>query len=176
MMCAGKEERIARYVGGDLAPEDSAELERHLRDCSECGELARAMERDAEWLASRPPELAEVDFAAMRREIRREITRPRWSWRWVVAAAAAFVLVGALTYIDPPRKPYRPAVAIREAAAPSPAPPPAKVAAVAPKRTRRPRRIEPVPPQTNSPVTIRIATRDPNVTIILLHESKGALE
>jgi hypothetical protein len=29
------------------------------------------------------------------------------------------------------------------------------------------------PPGSVSPVEIRIATRDPNVTIILLHESKG---
>jgi hypothetical protein len=34
----------------------------------------------------------------------------------------------------------------------------------------RPTKLEP-----ESPVEIRIATRDPNVTIILLHEFKGEL-
>lgn len=174
MMCAGNEERIARYVGRDLSPDETAALERHLAGCDTCGELARAMEQDAEWLANRPPEVAEVDFVAMRREIRREITRPRWSWGWLAAAAfAAIVLVEGLT-IPRPRVPH-PAVAVREAA-PRPVSPPAKVAAVSPKRVRGPRRIKPLPPQTDSPVMIRIATRDPNVTIILLHESKGALE
>jgi anti-sigma factor RsiW len=173
MMCAGNEERIARYVGGDLAPEEAAALERHLRDCAVCADLASAMEQDAELLASRPPELAEVDFAAMRREIRREIARPNWSWKWVAAAAAALVLIGGLTTIRRPRQPAPPAVT----ASVPPAPPlPAKVAALVPKRTRRAKRVDHLPPQAVSPVTIRIATRDPNVTIILLHESKGALE
>ena len=34
MTCAGFEERIARYVGADLAAGDAPELEQHLRVCS----------------------------------------------------------------------------------------------------------------------------------------------
>src|ERR1700722_11136170 len=102
MICAGNEERIARYVGGDLGPEEAAEIERHLQGCAACADLARAMEQDAEWLASRPLEVAEVDFAAMRREIRREIARPRWNWKWV--AAAAVVLLTVAVSITPDRR------------------------------------------------------------------------
>jgi hypothetical protein len=44
------------------------------------------------------------------------------------------------------------------------------------KRVRKRRRVQSPQlalQQPDSPVEIRIATRDPNVTIILLHESKG---
>jgi len=92
MTCAGFEERIARYVGADLAAGDAPELEQHLRVCSDCASLARELAEDRAWLASRPPETADVDFAAMRREIRREIARPRWGWKWLAVAAA--VLIG----------------------------------------------------------------------------------
>jgi len=174
MMCAGNEERIARYLGGDLAPEEAVLIERHLQDCGACGELARGMEQDREWLASRPPELAEVDFAAMRREIRREIARPRWGWKWVAAAAGmALLALGVALYRPPVPRKSEPSMAQTN---PPPAPPANVVATVTPKRPRRVKRIEPLPRGTESPVQIRIATRDPNVTIILLHESKGALQ
>ena len=174
MICTGKEERIAQYVGGDLVPEEAAGIERHLQGCAACADLARGMEQDAEWLASRPPELAEVDFAAMRREIRREIARPRWGWRWVAAAAAVVLLTVAVSITPDRRLPRKSEPSIAQSN-PQPAAPP-NVAAVTPKRPRRVKRIEPIPPVTDSPVTIRIATRDPNVTIILLHESKGVLQ
>ena len=94
MMCAGFEERIARYVGGDLATEDASAIEQHLRVCSDCASLARELAEDRAWLASRPPEAAEVDFTAMRREIRREIARPRWGWKWIAVAAAVLIVIG----------------------------------------------------------------------------------
>lgn len=175
MMCAGNEERIARYVGGDLTPEEAAAMERHLRECAACAEFARGMEQDAESLASRPPELAGMDFAAMRREIRREIARPRWNWKWIAAAAALVLLTVAVSMTPDRRRVLRKSEPSLAQTKPQPAPP-ATVAAVIPKRPRRVKRIEPIPAETDSPVTIRIATRDPNVTIILLHESKGALQ
>jgi len=88
MTCAEFEERIALYVGGELAPGERLAVEEHLRVCAECAALARELEEDRAWLASRPPETAEVDYVAMRMEIRRRIDRPRWIWKWIAAAAA----------------------------------------------------------------------------------------
>ena len=75
MRCAGFEERIVGYLGGDLTPAEALAVEQHLRACTDCAELARGLEADRAWLASRPPEIAEGDFAAMRREIRHRVTR-----------------------------------------------------------------------------------------------------
>jgi anti-sigma factor RsiW len=172
MTCAGFEDRIARYVGGDLAPEEAALVEQHLRSCAECAELARGLEEDRVWLASRPPETADVDFAAMRREIRREIARPRWGWKWLAAAAAILLAVALTTTLrrtPVPRKVMAPVVAHAVAEAPRRPLTPAKHA-IRKRRTPAPQ-AEP-----DSPVEIRIATRDPNVTIILVHEYKGVMQ
>ena len=179
MNCAAFEERIALYVGGDLAPAEASKVEQHLRSCADCAELARALEADREWLASRPPEAAEVDFAAMRREIRREIARPRWGWKWLAAAAAILVAVGLANTLRKTARVERTVlVAPRNevvAAIPVPTPP----ARMITRRTEpRPKGavVPPPPPiqdESESPVEIQIATSDPDVTIILLHEYKG---
>jgi len=77
MNCAEFEERIARYVGGDLAPQEWAARQRHGGICEVCAELARGLEADRLRLASRPPDAAGIDYAAMRREIRREVAQSR---------------------------------------------------------------------------------------------------
>jgi anti-sigma factor RsiW len=175
MTCAGFEERIARYVGGDLTPGEVAAIEQHLRACVDCAELVRGLEEDREWLASRPPEIAEVDFAAMRREIRREIARPRRAWKWLAVAAAIVLAVGLATSLRRTPAPPRivPAPVVEQAVAPNTN---RSLTVAAQKRVLKRRRVQAprlVLQQPDSPVEIRIATRDPNVTIILLHESKG---
>jgi anti-sigma factor RsiW len=186
MMCAGFEERIAGYVGGDLAPKEAAEVEQHLRTCADCAELARGLEEDRAWLASRPPETAEVDFAAMRREVRREIARPRWGWKWLTAAAAILLAAGLVTTLRKTLHSHR-AVARQSAstvaarkdtvlAIPGLEPPVRRSV-----RTRPRPKAAIAPPQLAleepaSPVEIRLATRDPNVTIILVHETKGVMQ
>jgi len=189
MTCAGFEERIARYVGADLAAGDAPELEQHLRVCSDCASLARELAEDRAWLASRPPETADVDFAAMRREIRREIARPRWGWKWLAVAAAVLIAVGVGITVR--RKPQadrsltvaarKEAVGVIDQSAP-------RMAAVSRRPVRTPSSksatrgsrayvgVRPTKLEPESPVEIRIATRDPNVTIILLHEFRGELE
>jgi anti-sigma factor RsiW len=173
MTCAGFEESIARYVGGDLALEEAALVEQHLRSCADCAELARALEEDRVWLASRPPETADVDFAAMRREIRREVARPRWGWGWLAAAAAILLAVGLATMVR--RTPVSRRVVSPVVVQAVVAEPVHSLPVAAPKRVRKSRRPQPLP-ESDSQVEIRIATRDPNVTIILVHEIKGVTQ
>jgi anti-sigma factor RsiW len=215
MNCADFEERIALNAGGELGVEEAARVEQHLRTCAECAELARGLVEDRAWLASRPPEAAEVDFAAMRREIRREITRPRRNWKWLAAAAAILLAVGLAASLrkTPARTvavalPNRSLTVTAENAAPRKSPilsrdrkgavlhrlphVPSHVGVTGTLMESSTQSPEPEltlesairtfqaldpesapPPASSSPVEIRIATRDPNVTIILLHESKG---
>jgi anti-sigma factor RsiW len=173
MTCADFEERIALYVGGDLTADERLAVEDHLRACSACAELARELEEDRTRLASRPPETAEVDFAAMRREIRRKIDRPRWIWKWIAAAAAVLLAVGVASMLrraPVKQAPIRLVAAQKEVAAVIAAPQP-KGPVVRP-RVRR----ASAPEQSASTVQIRLATRDPNVTIILLHETREVLQ
>ena len=180
MTCAEFEERIALYVGGDLAPSEWPAVQEHLRVCSDCATLARELEEDRAWLASRPPETADVDFAAMRREIRRKIDRPRWIWKWIAAAAAVLLAVGVAWRVKerplPPvtaRKEFaaQKEVAVRKEVVPVVTKPRPK-GAVIQRRVPRPA----APEQSASAVRIRLATRDPNVTIILLHETREVLQ
>jgi anti-sigma factor RsiW len=182
MRCTGFEERVARYVGGDLTAHESATVEQHLRGCADCAELARELERDRAWLASRPAETANVDFAAMRREIRRKIARrPKSVWRWVAAAAAIILVLGLAATLrkTPPGRTAR----SEARATPSMTPPgvgrtSARTILTAPRETARPavhKAQQLAAEEPGSSVEIRIATRDPHVTIILLHESRGVL-
>jgi anti-sigma factor RsiW len=177
MNCAGFEDRIVRYVGGDLAADDAAAVDQHLRACANCAELARALEDDRAWLASRPPETANVDFAAIRREIRREITRPWWGWKWLTAAAAATLLAVGVG-ITMRRTPAPPKI-VPIVAQVTPVTPDQPVTAAI-RRAPAHRKVRPRPPriapEPDSQVVIRIATRDPNVTIILLHETREVLQ
>jgi anti-sigma factor RsiW len=176
MRCAELEERIARYVGGDLAPVEAAAIEQHLRVCAGCADLARGLEDDRAWLASRPPETADVDFAAMRRQIRCEISRPRRGWKWLAVAAAILLAVGVGTTLRraPVSRRPLPPVAARKVAVERQAVTEARPkGAVAHRTVRRARPKLPLS-EPESPVEIRIATNDPNVTIILLHEYRGA--
>jgi anti-sigma factor RsiW len=181
MTCVGFEDRITRSVGGDMAPKEAAEVEQHLRICADCAELARELEQDRAWLASRPPETAEVDFAAMRREIRREIARPRWGWKWLTAAAAILLAVGLVTTLRRTPHADRPlavtVAARKDTVLAIPVPEPVRRSV----RTRPRPKVAVAPPQLAleepaSSVEIRLATNDPNVTIILVHETKGVMQ
>jgi anti-sigma factor RsiW len=171
-------ELIARYVGGDVAAEEAVAIQQHLRSCADCAELARGLEEDRAWLASRPPETAGVDFSAMRREIRREIARPRWGWRWL-AVAAAIVLAAGVGMSVRHRDRRAEARPTQHLAALEVGRAPARQALTPPKKAirhmiRKPLQL--VREEPDSPVEIRIATRDPSVTIILVHETKGVTQ
>jgi hypothetical protein len=199
MSCVQWEERIALYAGGDLAAEQALAVEEHLRACAGCVSLAVALEQDREWLATGPPEAAQVDYAAMRARIRREIARTRWRWiRWAgIAAAAAIVLAAAVevkrSEAPAPKKSIAAAgpvahALVRAAPAPMQAPGARSRARSHAKRVEGPgismetlmrimEELDAAPPEeaagSDSPLEMRIATRDPDVTIIVVQETNG---
>jgi anti-sigma factor RsiW len=150
-------------VGGDLSAEEAVTLEQHLRACAGCAELARELEEDRAWLASRPPETADVDFAALRREIRKELARPRRDWKWLAVAAAIFLAIGVANMHR-----VAPVKLVARSEAPAAIVQPAPALPVPPKpKHRQPK------PVHDANVRIELATADPDITIILLPEIRG---
>ncbi|MGO9256185.1 MAG: hypothetical protein ACLQU1_07790 [Bryobacteraceae bacterium] len=190
MNCAAWEERILQELEGAADAEAAA----HLRNCPACAAFARELAEDTRVLQMAPPEAAAVDYAAIRAVARREALRRRRRRRLLaaLAVAAAVLLASRLPlHRELPRT-------VHIVSAPPPAAPVANVAPVAPvpavhaavPRRRKPQsdldrqfaeylrsldesRHPATPPATDSPVVMRIATNNPNVTIILLQESKG---
>jgi hypothetical protein len=233
MSCPSFEEEIAHYVGGDLAQDEALAVEQHLRNCAGCAELAGGLQDDREWLASRPPEAVAMDFAALRRQIRQEIRRPRPTRRWLPALVAAAAILAVWLVATNRRTPSAPRLAPADTKYAGAAPLPdgrGSTPDAPPKRDRKKRELAggaacpttadtglvfggaggascaprafkasgPIPPQTDltleaamrmfqqlnpeappppaasdSPVEMQIATRDPNVTIILVQEANG---
>jgi hypothetical protein len=85
MNCPAWEERILQQLEGVTDEEAAA----HLRDCPACAGFARELADDARILQMPPPELAVVDYAAIRASARREAAggpggadcSPPWRWR-----------------------------------------------------------------------------------------------
>jgi hypothetical protein len=97
MNCGQFEERIAQYMDGDLYRDEVPEVEAHLRSCPGCAEFAERLEGDRISLRTPAPECFEVDFAALRRQIRRGIVRERRQRRLVpvlLIAASILLAVG----------------------------------------------------------------------------------
>jgi hypothetical protein len=163
MSCAAWEDKIAQYSGGDLATEDLAAMEAHLRACVGCAELARGLECDRVWLQARPADLAGVDFDGMRRRLRGEIVRRRRIRRWVPAAAAmAAALLLAVAFSPQHGKPPA-VVAPLQTAQVRPQVPPIRPVAALPEPSRGAPTASAAPP-----VEMRITTADPDVIIILV--------
>lgn len=201
MRCRAFEEPIARYVGGDLTPDEAVAVMHHLRTCPDCAELARELEEDRQWLSLRPSESAEVDYIAMRRRIHEEISQaPLWrKWLPALLAAAAILLTVGIATIRRAHHPVRSIVptAIAQTVLPPAAAPPVRAAVVhRPRRAKRVRatdapttdltleaairmfqELNPEPPPeplgSDPPVEVQMATRDPKVTIILVQENNG---
>jgi hypothetical protein len=97
MNCLPFEERIALYVDGALDRHEVRLVEEHLRSCSACAEFADGLEYDRIGLRTPPPESSEVDYGALRVEIRRAIVRERRTKRLIPAlliAASILIAVG----------------------------------------------------------------------------------
>jgi hypothetical protein len=104
-----REQDIALYVEGDLAPANRREIEVHLRSCSECRELAASLEESQAMLKTlRNDTVSPVALSSVRTNVLEEINASAgWRpWRrWVYAVAgAAFVVVMVFVVLD--RAPY----------------------------------------------------------------------
>jgi hypothetical protein len=199
MNCPSWEERILQYLEGEA----DAEAAEHLLACRACAAFAAELAEDARVLRMAPPEVAAVDYAALRTAARREAARRKW--RPTVLAAMAVAAAVLLAIRLPLPRDLPPTAHI------TPAPPAGQVAQVAPEKPKRTavpsdaprstvraaRRSRPksepdidrqfaeyirsiddlhrpaTPPAAESPMVMRIATKDPKVTIIWLEESKG---
>jgi hypothetical protein len=178
MSCPEWEERVA---SGD------PEAAEHLRDCPSCAVLADGLTRDARLLQTLPPEAFAVDYAAIRAAARKgAVRRSRRLKALAVLAVAAAVLL-ALTlplYRQPPPPVAKVATPPRAVEVARAAP---VVPSTVPKVQRRRRNPQsdldrrfadflrtqyelrhPAPAQARE-----IATGNPNVTILLIQESKG---
>ena len=166
MKCSMDESLLALYAGGDLADEQVREVEKHLRDCPACRELAAGLAASQAALHSlRDEDLDASPLAEVRRRVmdRVDAARPAWVfalrwWQAVPVGLAAAVLVFVL-YPRPeiPPPPGPPVVAT--------APPPEIRKPV----LERPKVAE--PPQ--EPLLVKMFTDDPDIVIYWLIDPKG---
>lgn len=183
MNCADWEERIALYEGGDLAPDESAEVERHLAGCAGCQVFASGIRESLALLREAHAEpLDDSAFAAVRAGVIGELERrPARRWWLVLAAAAAAALMVAIFAIR--TTPPQPVVAVRTEAPPrrveiprpveaSPAPPPAVVVRVHHRRPR-PHPAEETPKAETPPLVVKMVTDDPNIVIYWIADTRG---
>jgi len=182
MNCKDWEERIALYVGGDAAPAEATEVERHVSECAGCQVFASGMKQSMGLLREEHEEpLDEAHYAAVRARVIAEIRTERAPWRrraWlcglVAGAVAALVLVSV-------RQAPKKRVEIARVAAPQ-----ASGAAVVPApnanpgvdrgpggpthiRARRPMQRR----QPAETVLVKLETDNPDVVIYWIAERKG---
>jgi anti-sigma factor RsiW len=177
MNCSDWEERIALHAGGDLPPTETAEVERHLRECAGCQVLASGLKQSLAWLKEAHAEpLAAAHFSAVRARVVAELEqkrRPLWRWAWSYGLAAVAVALLVMLVLRPGRTPVRrtPVVATNH--------PPVVVASepvVPPPPHRRVARrvVRANVPDTSSgePLIVKLQTDDPNVVIYWIADRK----
>jgi anti-sigma factor RsiW len=160
MNCVEWEERIALHAGGDLAPGESAEVERHLAGCPACHEFWTGLCGTLNIL--RDEHRAGIDpahFTAVRSNVIAEIERGRKTWRrlaWVsgVGIAAALMIGLALRPAPLPAPPLRVAVRIPSV--------PLTPRAEKPANSRLQAKSL---PHKGQPVLIKLQTDDPKIVI-----------
>ncbi len=191
MNCGEWKERIAEQTGDGF----STEVQEHLRLCSSCATLAEDLENDRLALAATPPDAGDAAYAAMRGNIRSMIVRERRTrgsaLALLTAAAAAIVVIAWMRPGVGPVAPVTPHVL--SAAIPRVVSQPEAAAPRRPKR-RHPRveavispadlallrkvtgQEEPQEAGSDSAVEMRLATANPDVTIILLQAKERSHE
>jgi anti-sigma factor RsiW len=178
MNCSNWEERIALYLGGDLTPAESAEVERHLGECIGCQVFSSGLKETLALVKEVHQEpIAAAHYTAVRARVLAELEGGRRRrWAWGLAAVAAILLV--MFAVWPRRTAQSPA---RIAVAPPPAPkPPEMVAPAAPKpmtvqvarvRHRRPARPKAESEATES-IVMKLQTNDPDIIIYWIADKR----
>ncbi len=188
MNCANWEEQIAFYIGGDLRPAESAEVERHLGECPGCQVFASGIRESLNVLREAHTEDPnEAILAAVRARVMSELERQRrpfWraSWAYGLCAAAlllALVLVWPHHRIEVARHPAMPGRLAAASRAPSVEPSAAKPGPVRLVRTHRRKRTKPLlppAPPLDAPektLVVKLLTEDPNVVIYWITDTRG---
>lgn len=76
MNCKNVEELLPLYVGRDLEAERVRQIKAHIQSCTECAGSAREyVEANQLLKAAEPPQFSEATYAAVRRNVLREIER-----------------------------------------------------------------------------------------------------
>ena len=157
MNCVDWEERIALHAGGDLAPAEAAEVDRHLAACPGCRGFSTGLRDTLAGLRDTHSEaIPAAAFTAVRAGVIAEIERTRRVWRrlaWIsgVGVAAALFLALALKPGPLPAPPQRVAFAIPQAPE-------------APKIVR-PAAAKPARLPHREPVLVKLQTSDPKTVI-----------
>jgi len=158
MNCMDWEERIALHAGGDLAPVEAAEADRHLAECPDCRIFWSGL-RDTMYVLrdAHTEAIPAAAFTAVRAGVIAEIERTRRVWRrlaWIsgVGVAAALLLALALRPGPLPSAPPLVAFAVPQA----PEAPKIVGPAVEGAPARRPHR---------EPLLVKLQTSDPKIVI-----------
>ncbi len=189
MNCRDWEERLALYAGGDLAPAERAELERHLGECAGCQVFLSGMAEGLRVLREAHADApAEAHFAAVRARVLAQLEskrRPWWTKGWIFAAAAAAAVLLIALAVRPGRVAERPPVLRQPEVAvvkpPAPVLPPRESVPVRKVHRRvrlkpappEPARLRPAPPvRPEQPLVVKLVTDDPDVVIYWIGDTK----
>jgi hypothetical protein len=179
MNCTDWEERIALYTGGDLGPNQAAEVERHLGDCPGCQLFASGLKESLGLLQGIHQEpIAPAHFAAVRARVMAELEGARLPWwrqAWVYGLAAAMAALFLMLALYP-RAPVHPKQIAVQVPVPVPAvevPVPAPVVRKV-RRVQRPKaRPRTVRANAGPPIVVKVLTDDPDVVIYWITDKSG---
>jgi hypothetical protein len=190
MSCSNFERLIALDVEGDLSSTERGRVEAHLRECSDCWDLAEELRESQSVFKSLREDVPDAAaLLALRERVLSEVgglESMTWFERFLFGglrrkaalAGVALVLVGSgalwmarSTHVPPEAPPEvverTPAVVVPPPAAKPETPPPAP--ALSPRRV--PRSAPRV--QETRQVAIQFVTEDPNIIIYWLVDQKG---
>jgi putative zinc finger protein len=191
MSCKDFETLIALYVEGDLSEPDRQRVESHLRPCWECWNLAEDLKESQAVLKSiRENVPSQAMLSSVRARVLDDVAGMQpgtWFERFLFGGfrqratlAGIALLIAGSGVLWLMRKPEAPIASPRPVAVvpPSVVEPALQPASPAPAqkprvRRRKPAPADPVIPEAQPQVTIRLLTDDPNVIIYWLGDEKG---
>ena len=102
MSCQTAQEFIHAYIDGELDLARGLEVEQHMKECQGCATAyrnqtaLRSAFKDSALYHSAPSGLEKRIRSALRREVKSEVGRRAFNWRWLPIGALAFLLLLAL--------------------------------------------------------------------------------